>query len=186
MILQQLHDQVPAGALTLQWLLERLGQQSFGILMLILAIAAAAPGISVIAGVLLLVTSFEMMIGLPQLRLPNWLAGRKFPTQHVSAVMRRVIPIIAHLERSIHPRLPTPATGTRRVVGVAVFALTMRLLLAPLPLSNIVPAILVALISLAYVEEDGLLLLIALLIGCLFLIVETSATWQLIQGLRIP
>jgi len=50
LILQELHDQAPAGPVTLQWLMGRLGQQSFGMIMLILAIAAAAPGVSVLAG----------------------------------------------------------------------------------------------------------------------------------------
>jgi hypothetical protein len=44
-----------------------------------------------------------------------------------------------------------------------VLLLTAVLLLTPVPLSNIAPAIAIALISLAYIEEDGLLLCFALL-----------------------
>ena len=36
-----------------------------------------------------------------------------------------------------------------------VALLTVRLLLNPIPFSNVVPAILIALIALAYLEEDG-------------------------------
>ena len=50
LILQQLHDQAPAGPVTLQWLMGRLREQSFGMIILILAIAAAAPGVSILAG----------------------------------------------------------------------------------------------------------------------------------------
>jgi len=42
------------------------------------------------------------------------------------------------------------------------FGITM-LLLTPLPLSNVAPAMVISLISLAYVEEDGLLLSAAFL-----------------------
>jgi hypothetical protein len=65
-----------------------------------------------------------------------------------------------------------------------IFVLTIRLLLAPLPLSNIVPAIFIAFISLTYVEQDGLLLILGLSLACLFLVVETGAIWQLIHDVR--
>ena len=184
LILQELHDQAPAGPVTLQWVMERLRQQSFGMIILILAIAAAAPGVSVLAGLLLLVPSFQMMIGLSELKFPRWIATRELPTRHVGAVMRRAIPILKYLERAIYPRFATPSGTTRRVVGVVIFVLTIRLLLAPLPLSNILPAILIAFISLTYLEQDGLLLIMGLLVGCLFLIVETGAIWQLIHNVR--
>jgi hypothetical protein len=45
-----------------------------------------------------------------------------------------------------------------RAVGVMVLLLTLVVLLTPVPLSNIAPAIVISLISLAYVEQDGLLL----------------------------
>jgi len=48
-ILQELHDQPPTGPVTLQWLMERLGQQSFGIFILLLAIVATIPGIAFLA-----------------------------------------------------------------------------------------------------------------------------------------
>jgi len=181
-ILQELHDQPPTGPVTLQWLMGRLRQQSFGMFVLILAIAAAAPGISFLAGFLLLVTSSQMMLGHSELRFPSWIAMRELPTRHVDVVIRRAIPILASLEKAIHPRLAIPPEANKRVVGVVVFVLTVRLLLAPLPLSNIFPAILIALISLTYLEEDGLLLVVALLVGGLFLVLDLGVTWQLIYG----
>ena len=44
-----------------------------------------------------------------------------------------------------------------------VLLLTLVLLLTPVPLSNVAPAKVVSLISLAYIEEDGLLLSVAVL-----------------------
>jgi hypothetical protein len=43
-------------------------------------------------------------------------------------------------------------------VGIVVLLLTAVLPLTPVPLSNVAPAVVVALISLADIEEDGLLL----------------------------
>ena len=181
LILKELHDQAPASPVTLQWVMERLRQQSFGMIILI---GAFAPGVSVLAGLLLLVPSFQMMIGLSELKFPRWIATRELPTRHVGAVMRRAIPVLKYLERAIYPRFAPPSGTTRRIVGVVIFALTIRLLLAPLPLSNILPAILIAFISPTYLERDGLLLIMGLLGGCVFLIVETGAIWQLIHNIR--
>jgi hypothetical protein len=185
LILQEINDQPPTGPVTLQWLMARLHQQSFGMMALILAIAAAAPGISVLAGLLLLVVSFQMVIGFSELKFPNWIARRELPTRHVDIVMKHAIPILGYLEKAIYPRLATSPGTTRRVVGVVIFVLTVRLLLAPLPLSNILPAVLIAFISLTYLEQDGLLLIVGLLLGCLFLIVEAGAIVQLIHSARI-
>jgi len=58
------------------------------------------------------------------------------------------------------------------------------LLFTPLPLSNVVPALVIALISLAYLEEDGLLLSIALLAAVIVLIVELVVVWGTILGAK--
>jgi hypothetical protein len=44
-------------------------------------------------------------------------------------------------------------------------------------LSNIAPAIVIALISLAYIEEDGLLLCFALLAAAVLIAVASAAVW---------
>lgn len=184
LILRELHDQAPTGPVTLQWVMERLRRQSFGMITLILGIVALAPGVSLLAGLLLLVPASQMMLGYSELKFPNWMATRELPTRHVGAVMRRAIPILAYFERAIYPRPAAPPEITRRVVGAVIFILTVRLLLAPLPLSNVLPAILIAFIALTYLEQDGLLLIVGLLAGCLFLIVEFSAIWHLIHDTK--
>jgi hypothetical protein len=53
---------------------------------------------------------------------------------------------------------------------------------APIPLTNVVPALVIGLISLAYLEEDGLLLLIALLVSITVLAVASVAVWETVHG----
>src|SRR5438034_202420 len=55
-----------------------------------------------------------------------------------------------------------------------ILLLTAVLLLTPVPLSNVAPAMVISLISLAYVEEDGLLLSVALL-GAIILVGISAA-----------
>ena len=183
-ILQKLHDHPPTGPVTLQWLIERLGQQSFGIFILLLAIVAAIPGIAFLAGLLLLITAVQMMLGRSELRFPGWLSNRELPTRHVGTVMQRAIRILAYLERAIYPRLASPTEATSRVVGAIVFVLAVRLLTAPFPFSNVLPAILIAFISLTYLEQDGLLLIVGVVVGCLVLMAEFGAIWHLIHDAK--
>jgi hypothetical protein len=51
-VLQRLHDEVPNDHFTLGWLMGRLRERSFGIIMLLLALVAIAPGVSIVAGLL--------------------------------------------------------------------------------------------------------------------------------------
>ena len=71
---------------------------------------------------------------------------------------------------------------TKRAVGTMVLLLTVVLLLSPLPLSNIAPAMVISLISLAYVEEDGLLLSAAFLAGIVLIGIGSAAIWGTIVG----
>src|SRR5271166_3464086 len=134
-ILQKLHDEAPAGHFTLDWLMGSLHKQSFGLILLVLAVVAVAPGISLVGGLLLLIPAFQMIAGRPAPSFPSWIAARPLPTRHLGAVVQRVIPMLKYLERAIYPRCPTPLLATKRVVGIAVMMLSARLILAPIPLS---------------------------------------------------
>jgi hypothetical protein len=62
-VLQRLHDEVPADHFTLGWLVHSLRKRSFGIIMLLLALVAIAPGLSIVAGLLLMIPAFQMIAG---------------------------------------------------------------------------------------------------------------------------
>ena len=183
-ILQKLHDEAPADYFTLDWLMGSLQKQSFGLIMLVLAVVAAAPGISLVGGLLLLIPAFQMIAGRPAPVFPRWIAAHPLPTRHLGAVVERAIPMLRYLEKAIHPRCPTPRGATKRVVGFAVVMLSARLILTPIPFSNILPALVIALISLAYVEEDGLILSICLLVGFVVIAVDLAMVWEIVRGAR--
>jgi len=183
-VLQELHDAAPADQFTLGWLMDRLQKQSFGLIMLLLAIVAIAPGISIVGGLLLLIPAFQMIAGRAAPVFPRWIADRPLPTKHLGAVVQRAISVLKYLEKVVRPRCPTPPDLTKRVVGIFVVLLSARLLLMPIPLSNILPAILIALISLGYLEEDGVLLWISLLAALVVLAVDLRLVWDILHGAK--
>jgi hypothetical protein len=92
--------------------------------------------------------------------------------------------VLRYLEKVVHPRWHTPLEATKRLVGTIVVVLSATLVFIPIPLSNVVPALVIALISLAYLEEDGVLLSIALLAGVIVLAVAAAAVWQMVVGAK--
>ena len=83
-ILQEMHDEAPAGHICLGWLMDRLQKQSFGLILLLLAIVAAAPGICFVAGLLLMIAAFQMIAGRPAPVFPRRIAARPLPTRHLA------------------------------------------------------------------------------------------------------
>jgi hypothetical protein len=181
-VLQRLHDEAPRDHFTLGWLMGRLGKHSFGIIMLLLALVALAPGIAIVAGLLLMIPAFQMVAGHAAPFFPRGIAAHPFPTRHLAAVVQRAVPVLRYLEKMIHPRWPTPLEATKRLVGVIVVILDVPVVAAPIPLGSVVPAGVIVLIALAYLEEDGLLLAIALLAAAVVLSIAVAAVWETVLG----
>ena len=183
-LLQRLHDEMPADRFTLGWLMHSLHKRSFGIIMLLLALVAIVPGLSIAAGLLLMIPAFQMIGGKPAPVFPHRIAMRSLPTRYLATVLQRSVPVLRYLEKLIHPRWHTPLEMTKRTVGVVVLMLSCTLVFIPIPLSNVVPALTIALISLAYLEEDGILLAIALLAALVLLAVVAAAGWEMAVGTK--
>ena len=181
-MLQRLHDEAPADHYTLAWLMGSLGRRSFGIIMLVLALVATVPGISYIAGLLLMIPAFEMVAGREAPRFPRGIAARPYPTRHLAALMQRAVPVLRFLEKITYPRWPTPPETTKRLFGIVVVLLNITVVFSPIPFTSIVPALVIALISLAYLEEDGLLLLIGLSAAVVVLAIALAAVWETVVG----
>jgi hypothetical protein len=181
-VLADLLRQAPKDQFTLGWLLSTLHQRSFGVVILFLGILATAPIGSSVPGIMLAAVAVQMIAGIRQPIFPRFITNRWLPTQYLFRLGERAIPILQYLERVVHPRWPRAFEAARRLVGVVVLLLTAALLLTPIPFSNIPPAVLVILIALAYIEEDGLLLCLAVFAAFILIGIETVAVWGTIVG----
>ena len=180
-VLQGLLGAGPAERVTLGWLLGRLGGRSFGVVLLLLGLLGLLPGVSAFAGVLLAVPACQMILARPDPVFPRRVAARQFEARRLACVIRRAVPVLRFLERLIRPRWPTPFETTKRVIGGVVLLLGASLLV-PLPLSNLPPALLIVLIAVAYLEEDGALLSAALVASLLLFAALAAAGWQTLSA----
>ena len=172
-ILQNLLLQTADETVTLGWLMRRLGRRSFGIILLLLGLLACLPGVSAVAGVLIAILAYQMIVARSGPGFPRFFVSRAFKKQRFAILLARAAPALRFLERFIRPRWQTPFEVTKRVVGGAVL-LVGCLLFVPIPLSNVPPALAIVLLAFAYLEEDGALLCATLLIILTLLLVAAG------------
>ncbi len=169
-VLRELLGEAPADRMTLGWLVGRLGERSFGAVLLLLGVLGLLPGVSVLAGLLLVVPAFQMVRAQKAPIFARRLGSLGFATRRMAGMIRRTAPVLHYLERYIRPRWPTPFEATKQAVGAVVLLLGLSMLV-PIPLSNVPPAIMVILIAFAYLEEDGALLAAALGASVILLVI---------------
>ena len=180
-VLQDLLRRVPEDQVTLAWVIDQLSERSFGIVLLLVALVALIPGLSPIAALLLALVAAQMILAKPEPRFPRFLSGRRLSKTGLSKIISRITPPLQRLERVIRPRWITPFEATKRLLGVVTFLLSITLV-APIPFSQFIPSFVIMLLALAFLEEDGVLLVLSLA-AALFSLALTAATiWGAIEA----
>ena len=133
------------------------------------------------AAFVLAVLGFQMMMAHEALTLPRFIGVRPLPAQRITRLVDRIIPVMEALETFIRPRWHTPFTATNRLVGLIVILLALTILI-PIPFSNIVPGALTMLVAFAYLEEDGILLFVALIASVASLVITGAEGWAAVMG----
>jgi hypothetical protein len=165
---------------TVNFLMSNMSANSFGIIGVILSVLSLVPVIDIPVRLLILVILCQIMMGYERPVFPERFLVKKFSTRYLARLERHVIPALDYIEKAVRPRWPVFLNRARRGTAVIVFILTILSLLIPIPLSNVPPAIASALIALAYLENDGLLLLVAIVTSIAMLIFTFCIFYKLI------
>lgn len=176
-LLEDLVAKAPDGAVDLEWLLGHLEKRSFGLLVLLLGLLVIVPGIATVAILAIFFPAAEMMLGRSTPTFPRFLSKRPFDFQRFKRFTEMVRPMLHAIERVSRPRLTLPHAVAGRLVGVMIFVLAVSALW-PLPLASVVPGIVMVLIAIAYLQEDGLLLLIGAVAAALSLLAFGWTVWS--------
>jgi hypothetical protein len=180
--LRQLLSGADPHRVSIRWLLDSLEERSFGLVMLLLGLVALVPGVSGVVGVLVVIPAVQMMLAHKAPIFPGFISRRQISTQRLARLIARVAPVLRRLERIIRPRLITPIGATKRAVGFLLMLLGA-LLIVPIPFSNLVPALVIMLLAFAYLEDDGLLLCIAVVAALAALAIVAVIMWGAIKGI---
>lgn len=166
----------PAEEVTLGWIVGQLSVRSFGIVLLLLGLCGMLPVISPLAGILLTVPAVQMLRAQQMPTFPRRLARLSIPSSRLIPALTRTAALLEYMERFVRPRWATPLQATKRVVGGFILFLGASLL-APIPLSNVPIGLTIVLLAFAYLEEDGVLLVIALLAALGLLAAALVGLW---------
>ena len=181
-LLERILDGLVGEEVELCVLLEQLRNRSYGGVFVLLAALGIVPGLSLLAGPMLLWPAWQMACGAPVPRLPSFVMRRRVGTARLRALGDAALPRLERLERFVRPRwtvLTMPPFT--RAVGVLVMALAV-IVMIPLPLSNVPPAIALVVLSLALLERDGVVLLGGAVIGLLALLIGIGVTLAAVRG----
>jgi hypothetical protein len=173
-MLRRLIDNAPPEHFTLDWLIGSMPNRSYGVVILFLALLSFIPVAGVIARLIIMYFALQIIMGHQSPVLPERLMLRRFSTRHLTRIPLFTFRTLGYIEKSIRPRW-SPFLGGRRLSGAIVFLVCLVSILVPLPLANVPAAAIVALMALAYLEHDGLLLVIAQAMGLGLLVLTTIA-----------
>lgn len=141
-------------------------ERAFGLLLLVLALPCCLPFVYILPQLVALpmvVLATQMAMGRRAPWLPETLRKRQLPVAGLLDVVSRAKRYGGWLERFAHPRFPS-FTGDRaaRVIG-ALLIVPCLSILVPLPLTNTVPGIGVALVAVGLIERDALFVVMGLI-----------------------
>ena len=178
--LSRMLDRAQSARVPLGWLIEQLGERSFGLTLFVMAVISLIPGTSMIMGFLIAWPSIQMLLGRDVAVLPRYVARREIGVEGLARAVRAVAPRLQWVERLIRPRWPTPFHTTKRLTGLVMLLLGLTLI-SPVPFSHVVHALIIMLLALAYLEEDGVALLLALLAAFGSLAMTGTTIWGAIE-----
>ncbi len=149
-------------------IIDRLDERAYGFLILLLALPCCLPFVYLLPQIValpMLALAAQMAAGRRHPWLPKALDDRRFSIPAFEKVLSRAARYIAFVERIASPRL-TSVTGRlgARLVGILLLVPTASILV-PLPSTNTVPGIGVAIAALGLIERDGVLVILGLALG---------------------
>jgi len=169
---------------TVEWLLRQSPVAARETLMLMLALTALIPGASLPAGLILILLAVPMLFAQEGIWLPRYIAARPISMPKLVRMVERVLPVLRWQERMIHP-VAQRLVGLSRPLGALLIVALAATLLVPLPLSNVPPALAIAMIAVSYLETSGILLAVSALSGVLSLAVTGSTVWAAVDAARV-
>lgn len=165
-------------------LLDVMQERAFGPLLLIFSlpnVLPTPPGTSSVLGAPLIFLTIQLALGRDPW-LPRFIASRSIARADFAKFIGRATPWLAKAERLLRPRLGMFAhPPAEYVVGAMCFVLAVVLVL-PIPLGNMLPALAICLLALGILERDGIWVLAGMTVGVGSLGVVWGVVWAFVKA----
>lgn len=154
--------------LTVGQMLEQFDSRAFGAMLLVFGLLNCLPlppGSSTILSLPILLLAPQIAWGSDVPWLPRKLVDHPLKRDDLRGLFRRLTPIVRRMELVTRPRLKILFGPVgERLIGVVCTLLALVLVL-PIPLGNLAPGATVAVLALALLQRDGLLVLLGYLMA---------------------
>jgi|TARA_R110000796_G_scaffold250728_1_gene380330 hypothetical protein len=147
---------------------ESVGDRSFGPLLLMMGLTlfsplSGVPGMAIFAGLFVLLIAVQMLIGRKHFWLPGFILKRAVAQDKLVKAIEWVKPLARRVDRLIKPRLNfmLHPSSTYLIAGLCVLIGAALPFLELVPFSSSIVGLALAVLGLALVSRDGLLVLIS-------------------------
>ena len=175
--------------ITLNGLMDYLGDRSYGLMIVLLAVPnllpVSVPGISIILGIVIMSMCTQMWRNYEHPILPKIVADKEVPFEPFAQVIYRSLPIFRFAEKLLKPRHSFMfSRKAEKIIALVIFFAAFTMML-PVPLGNPPPASCLILLALGLIEKDGIFVYIGCVATVLSTILLTFMSWGAIMGLWI-
>ncbi|WP_204330125.1 exopolysaccharide biosynthesis protein [Rhizobium phaseoli] len=165
-------------------LFQTMGDRAISALMLIFALPNAfptPPGTSAVLGAPLVFLAAQLTFGLKPW-LPRIIADRSMRREDFETIVGRIHRWLAWAERMLKPRLAIFAEPPAEYLAGAACLLLSIVLLLPVPLGNMLPAITISVFAFGILGRDGLFALIGFVMTAVSLVVAGGVIYGLAKA----
>jgi len=175
--------------ITIASLVHAMGEQGFGILCLFLSMPSAlpipAPGYSTPFGIVICLLGLQMILCRNEPWLPEKARNIVINKKLADKMLRSTIWFLKKIEHWIYPRLSF-VCGKRGKIFMGILLVVMSCIrIIPIPLTSTLPAMIIFLMAVGLVEDDGLICLLACCAGFIAFCIYSAALFIfIVYGLQ--
>jgi len=168
-IFDRIEANIEGDSISVARLLDVFHERGFGVLLFLFALPAALPlpavGVGTILGLPLVFLTVQQAVGSKTIWLPDSIQSRSFSRDFMAAFISKARPWVIRIEKIVKPRFAFVTSGLfSNFIGVAGFIMALSVCV-PLPFTNTIPSLGIALMAVGVLMRDGLAVLAGLVIG---------------------
>ena len=168
LVLRAVIETAPGDTISVREIIEAFGERAFGFVIILFSLPnclPAPPGMNSVFGVPVLLFAVQLALGFKKPWLPRRILDKRFRVATFRKIIDAAEPKLRRVENLLRPR-HTALFGPRGDRLIGVFAVILALcVIVPLPGTNWVPSIALVILSMAILQEDGLVLGFGILAG---------------------
>lgn len=182
-LLRRLADDGGDAGLTLHEIRDRLDERAYGLLILLLSIPCLVPGlygVPQVVGLIVILLAGQMLVGREEPWLPRWFLNLRCKGSWLKAMADFAETKLGWIDRLSRPRLRRFADGPgEKLAAVFMILATVTIVM---PLTNTIPSIAMALLSVGLIQRDGLFVLAGCAVATVWLTILGALGTGLLMG----